>query len=140
MKSRIGSPFIGSTGNAALSISSDVYALLAGTVLSAGQEESRTGSEEKEMAVKLLQNHPNPFNPHTTIKYFLPQSSRVVVKIYHILGIEICTLVDEEQDGGEKNVRWNAKNQNGEAVASGMYICRIIAGKYHASMKMILLK
>ncbi|MDP2207655.1 MAG: SBBP repeat-containing protein, partial [Bacteroidota bacterium] len=61
----------------------------------------------------LEQNYPNPFNPATIIKYQLPALSKVAVKIYNIMGQELKTLVDEEQDAGYKTFEWNSINNFG---------------------------
>lgn len=84
---------------------------------------------------KLEQNFPNPFNPTTTIQYQLPTDSRVTLKVYDILGSEIATLVNEEQEAGYKEVKFSAAN-----LASGMYICRLQAGGYVSVKKMLMIK
>jgi hypothetical protein len=76
---------------------------------------------------ELSQNFPNPFNPATIIRYGLPSASRVIIKLYDVLGQEIKTLVDETHDKGYQSVEWNGKNEFGLTVASGIYIYRITA-------------
>jgi len=92
---------------------------------------SYTGPKE----FKLEQNFPNPFNPTTTIQYQLPTDARVTLKVYDILGSEVATLVNEEQEAGYKEVNFNGIN-----YASGMYVYRLMAGKYISTKKMMLLK
>jgi hypothetical protein len=76
---------------------------------------------------ELRSNYPNPFNPSTTILYGLPRHSRVVLKVYSLLGQEIATLVDDVQDAGYHRVIWSGQNKSGCQVASGMYLFRITA-------------
>jgi hypothetical protein len=83
----------------------------------------------------LEQNYPNPFNPATTIKFSIPEQSRVTLKIYDVLGREVSTLVNEVRNAGNHEVNFDASN-----LASGMYIYSIKAGDYNASKKMMLLK
>jgi len=83
----------------------------------------------------LSQNYPNPLNPSTKIKYSIPQSSNVVIKVFDILGSEIETLVNEEKPAGTYEVNWNAAN-----LSSGVYFYRLQAGDYTSVKKMILLK
>ena len=73
----------------------------------------------------LAQNHPNPFNPTTTIRYDLPKDSKVVLKIYNILGQEVRTLVNTTETFGRKSVVWDGKNDLGNPVSSGVYVYRI---------------
>jgi photosystem II stability/assembly factor-like uncharacterized protein len=70
----------------------------------------------------LEQAYPNPFNPTTTIKYSLPQYSRVTLKVYNVLGQMIATLSDEVQSAGYKSATWTATG-----VASGIYFYRLEA-------------
>lgn len=75
----------------------------------------------------LFQNHPNPFNPSTVIRYQLPVESKVIMKIYNMLGQEVCTLVDEIQDAGFKAVEWSSTNLSSNAIASGVYFYKLEA-------------
>lgn len=88
----------------------------------------------------LKQSFPNPFNPATTIRYDLPSTSNVLLKIYNILGQEVRTLVNEEQAPGEKSVVWDARDQFGRPASSGIYIYQIQAGEFMESHKMVLLR
>lgn len=82
----------------------------------------------------LEQNYPNPFNPVTTIKYSIPQSSNVIIKVFDVPGNEIETLVNEEKPAGNFEVTWNAA-----ALSSGVYFYKIQAGSFTDTKKMVLL-
>jgi hypothetical protein len=84
---------------------------------------------------QLLQNYPNPFNPSTKIKYSVPQSSNVDLKVYDILGNEIEILVSEEKPIGTYEVTWYAEN-----LPSGVYFYQLKAGSFLETRKMLLLK
>ena len=88
----------------------------------------------------LHQNYPNPFNPTTSIEYDLPNDSYTVVTVFDVMGKHVKTLVDKNQSAGFKTIRWDAKNDEGEGVAAGMYIFQIKSGVNIASKKMILLR
>ncbi len=95
-------------------------------------------NNENELVPKqytLSQNYPNPFNPSTNIKYSLPKASDVTIKIYDILGREVRTLVNKEQQPGNYVITFNSNK-----LASGTYIYRIIAGDFVQVKKMMLLK
>jgi len=83
----------------------------------------------------IYQNYPNPFNPTTKIRYQLPKESKVIIKIYDILGSEVVTLLNEKKEPGVYEVDFMASH-----LPSGTYIYRIIAGKFVETKKMILLK
>ena len=65
----------------------------------------------------LEQNYPNPFNPSTTFRYSIPSQSKVVIKVYDILGNEIATLMDEEKPVGTYELTWNAANCQVEFIS-----------------------
>ncbi|MBU4446434.1 T9SS type A sorting domain-containing protein, partial [bacterium] len=75
----------------------------------------------------LKQNYPNPFNPTTTIIYGLPKLSHVDIRIYDLLGREVATLVNNNQEAKYYKVIWDAKDRSGNTVPSGMYLYRIVA-------------
>jgi len=82
--------------------------------------------------IMLYRNYPNPFNPSTTIKFNLPETEFVTIKIYSINGQEIETLIDGEIPAGQHEIHWTAKN-----LASGVYIYKMNAGSFTESKKMI---
>ena len=86
------------------------------------------------------QNYPNPFNPSTTIKYGLPNTANVTIKVFDMLGREVKTLVNEQKNAGTFSVQWNGDNNFGHKVTSGIYLFRVAAGTNIATKKMILLK
>lgn len=88
----------------------------------------------------LAQNYPNPFNPTTTIRYNLPKSATVSLKIFNALGQEIKTLVEGNQAAGEKTIAWDGKNNAGNPVSSGVYLYVLKSGSEVLSRKMLLLK
>ena len=83
----------------------------------------------------LFQNYPNPFNPATTIRYSLPCRSQVLLTVYTTLGQQVATLVNETQDAGSHDVRFD-----GGGLADGMYFYRLTAGDYVAAKKLLLLR
>lgn len=90
---------------------------------------------------KLLQNYPNPFNPTTTILFEIPNTEKVKLDIFDILGRKIASLINNEvRQKGRYQVIWNGKNSFGEAVASGVYFYRLQSGNFVNVKKMIMLK
>ena len=89
----------------------------------------------------LDQNYPNPFNPITRIGFGVPEDATVSLKIYNILGKEVRTLVNNQfMEAGYKNIVWNARNENGERVPTGIYFVLMNSGSFMQSKKMVLLK
>ena len=89
----------------------------------------------------LADNFPNPFNPATTIKYALPQAADVELTVYNVVGQVVRTLVAEHQSAGRYVVEWDATNDNGHSLSSGMYFYRLQAGsEFREVKKMLLLK
>ncbi|MBK7258007.1 MAG: T9SS type A sorting domain-containing protein [Ignavibacteriae bacterium] len=83
----------------------------------------------------LLQNYPNPFNPSTMIRYAVPSSSFVTVRVYNTLGEEVATLVDGMQGAGVHEVRFD-----GAALATGVYLCRMQSGSFVEARKLLLVR
>lgn len=84
---------------------------------------------------ELSQNFPNPFNSSTTIQYQLPNEDFVGLKIYDVLGNEVKTLIEENKKAGYYTITFSEDN-----LSSGIYIYKLIAGKYSSTKKFILLK
>jgi hypothetical protein len=95
-------------------------------------------------SAKLYQNHPNPFNPSTTIAFTVPGGSgskqNVALNVYDVRGALVKTLLNGPVAGGRHEVQWNGTNNRGEQVASGVYFTRFASGGYKSMKKMILLR
>lgn len=83
----------------------------------------------------LSSNYPNPFNPTTNIKFSIPKSGMVILKVYNMLGQEVGTLINREMAAGSYKVDFNASK-----LSSGVYFYTIQAGNFTATKKMMLLK
>lgn len=90
---------------------------------------------ERPMAFGLAQNHPNPFNPVTSITYALPEAAAVRLSVFNMLGQEVALLVDDFREVGLHEARFDATG-----LPSGMYVYSIMAGNFQASKTMVLLK
>jgi len=88
----------------------------------------------------LLQNYPNPFNPQTTICYRLARTGPARLQIYNIAGQRIITLVDGMRPAGEHAAIWDGRDRAGRAISAGIYFCRLQAGEFSETKKMVLLK
>ncbi len=84
---------------------------------------------------ELKQNFPNPFNPSTTIRYALPTRSHVTLTVFNTLGQAVATLVNESQDAGYHDVRFDASG-----LASGVYFYRLSAGDFVATKRLALVR
>jgi hypothetical protein len=92
-------------------------------------------SSEIPSSFKVYQNYPNPFNPATRIKFDLPKSTHVSIKIFNISGKEVTTLTDGEFKAGNYEVKWNA-----ESYSSGTYFCVVKTDALSGVKKMVLIK
>lgn len=88
----------------------------------------------------LSQNYPNPFNAVTTIEYKLPKSERIQLSVYNVLGQKVTTLYNGIHMLGTYSIKWDGKNDHGEALPSGIYFYRLKTDAYTKTAKMILLK
>lgn len=90
---------------------------------------------------ELAQNYPNPFNPTTNIAFTLPLDKNVSLKIYNSLGQEVRTLVDNQAYAtGSHTIQWNAKDNSGNPVASGIYVYKLVFGNFSKTKTMTLVR
>jgi len=88
----------------------------------------------------LAQNQPNPFGPTTMIRFALPVSDHVTIKVYDVRGQHVRTLVDRQLEAGFHDAIWDGRSSSGRQVASGVYFYRLDAGSFTDRKKMILLR
>lgn len=100
----------------------------------------------------LYQSYPNPFsisgtaagaafgNPETTIRFVLPRSAEVTLRVYSLLGAEVITIIKERMPAGIHSRRWNGKNANGLPVSSGVYLLKLEAENEVAVKKLVLVR
>ena len=134
-----GDLIINSAGNLVLAGSSGSFSNSGDAyILNTSDFRAATSVEDDDVVLKdfvLHQNYPNPFNPTTTIQYQVPQSGKVLIRVFDVLGEEVATLVDGFKNAGSYSVKFIGNN-----LASGIYIYSIeMAGKVNTK-KMVLLK
>jgi hypothetical protein len=93
------------------------------------------GTESLSMQFNLGQNYPNPFNPSTTIRYGIPTRSHITLVVFNTLGQDVATLVNETQDAGYHDVRFDRSG-----LASGVYFYRIVAGDFVQTKRLVILR
>ena len=101
---------------------------------------SIVGDNDIPIVYKVHQNHPNPFNPVTMLKYDLPEDGFVNITIYDMMGRIVKTMVNAQHNAGYKSIQWSATNNQGQPVSAGLYLYTIQAGDYNQTKKMVLLK
>jgi hypothetical protein len=92
------------------------------------------------VATALNGNYPNPFNPETTISYSVKEAGRVKLEVYNIKGQLVKTLVNQDQATGHYKLVFNAKDDRGRSISSGVYMLRMVAPGYQKTSKMILMQ
>ncbi|MDP2301709.1 MAG: YCF48-related protein [Ignavibacteria bacterium] len=95
-----------------------------------------------DLTFNLGQNYPNPFNPTTNIKYTIPSTRNVSLKVFDILGNEVATLINEQQSAGSYNVVFDTRSlgDNGKSLSSGIYFYQLKSGELTSVKKLILIK
>jgi flagellar hook assembly protein FlgD len=88
----------------------------------------------------LEQNHPNPFNPSTTIRFRVGGDGAVVLAIYDVTGRHVQTLVSQWLSAGQHTKTWDGRDADGRDVSSGVYFYRLQAGKDVLTKKMTLVR
>ncbi len=92
------------------------------------------------LRLALHPNRPNPFNPETLIRFDLPTAQTVSLDIFNALGQKVRTLVQGRTAAGSHNVRWDSRDEQGQAVATGPYFYRLSAGSSVQTQRMMLVK
>ena len=106
------------------------------------EEEAVAASQVNTQSVEgiVLENYPNPFNPVTQIRFSIPENNFVTLKVYNAVGQLVRTLVNENLDKGYHSIEWNATDESGNKLSSGIYLYRVQAGDQVQTSKMILMK
>ncbi|NOZ62566.1 MAG: T9SS type A sorting domain-containing protein [Calditrichaeota bacterium] len=89
---------------------------------------------------RLQPNYPNPFNSGTAIRYQIPTLSETQLQIFNSTGQLIRTLVSQKQKPGAHTIYWDGKDDSGNEAATGIYMCRMRAGQFAKTIKLILMK
>lgn len=100
----------------------------------AGEQETPV-TKEAISNFRLEQNYPNPFNPSTQIRFMIPEESRVMLKVYSVLGKEVATLINQTMKAGSYEQSFDASS-----LSAGVYIYQLTAGDHSTSRKMLYLK
>jgi len=88
----------------------------------------------------LHPNHPNPFNPSTTIRFEIASRGRAILRVYDVRGALVRTLFDETREAGPGSMMWDGHDDRGVVVTSGVYFYRLDARGDSRTRKMVLLK
>lgn len=99
-----------------------------------------TRSEARPERFQLQQNIPNPFNSETTIGFTLVEDGPVALTVYNLSGQRVATLVDGVRTAGAYAARWDGRDDQGRALASGVYLYRLRAGRHIETRKLLLLQ
>jgi hypothetical protein len=124
------------TGDGSIRLSENQLSDYNGNMLTSSISKESTLPE----AFALQQNYPNPFNAATQIVYQLPKSAHVTVAVFNVLGQKVATLLDRDEPAGVHSVEWNATDESGSAVASGVYFYRLVSENFADEKKMLLLR
>jgi len=107
---------------------------------SAIEDDTSPGSEKLPGAYALLQNHPNPFNPATTITFKLPETTEATLAVYNQRGRLIRTLHAGLASAGEHRLVWDGRDENGVRVSGGLYLYRLTTRDFVDTKKLVLIK
>jgi subtilisin family serine protease len=103
-------------------------------------EETYMISGEVPSGYALSQNHPNPFNPSTTISYSLPEAGQVELTIYNVRGQLVRSLVNQALPAGQHGVQWDGCDNRGQRATSGIYFYRLTVNSWSQAKKMMLIR
>ena len=96
--------------------------------------------EQEVTVLRLSPNHPNPFNPSTTIAYEVPAAGPVRLQVFDLRGRLVRTLVDEAMDAGRHDAQWDGRDAEGRELPSAVYLSRLQAGAHVEMGRMTLVR
>jgi len=96
--------------------------------------------QSRSPSLVLRANVPNPFNPHTTIRFFLPAAGQVRLSIHDTRGRRIVELAVGRQVAGEQTATWNGKDGEGAAMPAGVYFVRLVWEQHQQTCKILLVR
>ena len=111
-----------------------------GVTLNVTEEVVQVDQDILPSELHLYQNHPNPFNPETNIRFSLPLQQDVSLTIYDMIGRKVRMMTMKGAEPGYHVIRWNGKNQNGTVASAGVYFYQLSTPTFSMTKKMILLK
>ena len=97
-------------------------------------------AQDRPIAFGLTGNHPNPFNPVTSIAFSTGQAGHVTLSVYNLAGQLVRTLVDEPLSPGVHEVAWDGRDMTGRAAGSGLYVCRLVSHEGVRAKRMMLVR
>jgi hypothetical protein len=92
------------------------------------------------LPLALFQNVPNPFNPSTTINYYLPENCAVTLDVFDISGKRVARLASGVESRGQHSAAWKGMDDDGKRLSSGVYIYRLTVDRQTIAKKMVLLR
>jgi len=104
------------------------------------EQKEELNSQNSKTEGLQARNYPNPFNPETSIEFFLQKPEKVLLRVFNVTGQLVRTLLNTEQTTGTHTVQWDGRNENGMLVPSGLYFYRIDTGAISLTQGMILMK
>lgn len=96
--------------------------------------------ESRAAGFRLLPNHPNPFNPETTIAFELSHASRITLHVFDLMGRQVRTLMNRQMPPGKHQVVWNGTDDRENPVPSGAYILRLRVGNSVQTRRLLLVR
>lgn len=99
-----------------------------------------TAAPDAPRAELRLAAAPNPFNPATTIRFTVPADGVVSLAVFDVAGRQVRTLVGERLAAGEHAITWNGADDAGRRAGSGVYLCRLVAGRENRTIRLVMVK
>ena len=140
LKGSFGQSTIGVCSSSSYTANIGFFGVYLGWYWTTGIEEETSKNSDIALTFFLAPNSPNPFYSSTKIKYGLPKSCDVSIKIYNVAGQCIKTLAHSTQDAGIYEIEWNGEDNSNRKLPQGVYFLRMVAGDYLATSKIVMVR